>query len=168
MPAPLPADWTAIAALAASGVTLEDLSTRFRIKLSTVKARCRRGKWKSAGKTVEHERVDRAVQARQMAPHAGSGVAVVKGALADLGKETRLNLAKATAKAAKHAAGLPGVDALKQARNIKEVVGSGATLHGWAQNHEGGSMPIINIALIGRVLEELPDEGPVYDVPAQG
>jgi hypothetical protein len=160
MPSSIPADWPSIAALAASGVTLQELSDRFGIKLDTIKARSRRGGWKSVAREVKAGREAAAVTAGQMQPQASSGKDVVVATLADLGNKTKLNLAKATANAAEHAATLAGSEVLKDARNIKEVISGSATLHGWAQNGDGGLNQIININLLGT---ELPMK-PVVDV----
>lgn len=139
MPASLPADWSAIGTLAASGTTLQELSESFGIKLNTIKARSRRGRWKSAGEEVQLRRVERATEAKQMVPQAVDGVAVVRDTLAECSRDTRLNLAKATGKAAKHAATLEGEAALRVSRAVKETAGAAAIIHGW---HREGSQTV--------------------------
>lgn len=154
MPAPLPIDWNSIAALAASGHTLADLSIRFGVALPTLKARSRRGGWKTASRDVHAQRVEKAVAAGQMAPQAHSGLTVVKNTLSELSRETKLSLAKTVGKAAEHAATLKGADALAQARNIKETVGSAAAIHEW-RGGESNPHAIIDINLIGMILPDL-------------
>lgn len=121
MPSAIAADWPGIAALAASGVTLEDLSRRFGIKLSTLKARSTRGGWKTAKAVVQAERVERATVARQMVPAAADAVEVVRDTLAERQQKTKLGLSAWAVKASEHAATLQGVAALDAAPEVKQT-----------------------------------------------
>lgn len=118
MPAAIPADWSAIAALAASGHTLEDLSEQFGINFNTMKARCRRGGWKLAREVVQAERVERATDAK---PTARNGVDVVAQTLAQRHKHTKLGLSMFTARAARVASKLPKKELLENAPAVKAV-----------------------------------------------
>lgn len=139
MPVALPADWPTIAALAASGVTLEVLSARFGIKLPTLQARSARGGWKRKAKEVQMQRVEAATGAGKMKSGAEDGLAVVHDTLADYSKKTRLNLAKGIDSASRHAATLNGDSALKSSRSLKETASAAAVIHGW---HREGSQTI--------------------------
>ncbi|MEI9893779.1 MAG: hypothetical protein WDN28_07720 [Chthoniobacter sp.] len=128
MPAPLPCDWNSIATLAASGVTLEELSARFGISLSTLKSRSSRGNWKKAGKDVQQQRIATAVMAGQMSPIAAQGVHVIRDTLAEDSKATRISLA---ASARKMASKLEDTADPENAGDMLQVAKTAALVHHW-------------------------------------
>lgn len=134
MPAPLPVNWSAIAALAVAGATLEQLSKQTGIKLSTLKARSSRGGWKRAVKAQDAAKAEVATLKKQMKPVATDGLAIAKGTLADDDRETRISLSRSLRRGAKHAENMEGVDVLKNARNVHELIKGAGHVHGWTDS----------------------------------
>jgi hypothetical protein len=88
-----------------------------------------------------------------------NGHQVVSNVMETRRKKSQLALAKYVREAARTAAASKGD--LKIAQDVKHVAGIYATV--WPQESQAGPIAIINVALIGRSLEEMPACGTVVE-----
>jgi uncharacterized protein YcnI len=149
MPAPLPANWPSIAALAASGVTLQEIAQKTGIALSTIKARCRRGGWKVQGKAIQEEKVEAAVTAGQMSECATDGPMVAKRILEENSQETRLSFSRSMRKTAKHIETMAPGEVLNSAQNVKALIAGTAQVHAWDEEQKNAGMSLSFYSVAG-------------------
>lgn len=82
--------------------------------------------------------------------------------LADFSKKTRLNLAEGLCKASEVVRKMPGKQVLKQARQVKDIVGSSAQVGGWQDQTQTGPLTLnilTNQAALRFNAPPLPEKG---------
>lgn len=159
MPAALPVDYPGLRLLAAQGHTLDQLAAMAGVSVNTLKARSAREGWQQKGKALELK-IQRAVENKQMKPHATSAVAILASQMEEDNRETRLSLSKAARKMAKEAE----TAELSQAADVLQAAKTAALIHKW-EGSEGSTT--LNLAFFdsdsGRTAD-LPSGGPVIDI----
>lgn len=145
MPAALPADWSAIRALAVAGHTLEELSESTGIALGTLKARSAREGWKGAvaeALSIRDAQVQRAVASGQMKRNATDATMVAADTEAQRSLDAKSALGKAIVTGSEHLATQNGEFVLKSARALKELAGAGGIVFGWGSESGSGRISI--------------------------
>jgi len=155
MPAPLNVDWNAIAAQAAAGATLQELSDHWGIAIGTLKDRCAAGGWKRIAREVQaikagvpevYHGAQQAIQQRPTQP--------VVSLMQKLGERSKFRAAKVGDKTLKHMQKAEGQELTKQAPAFKCTVDALAKVHGWGDQASAVPSPLVAIQLNGYVPPE--------------
>lgn len=162
MPAPLDVDREAVKAHAITHGICE-AARAFGLSENTVKAWSARGQWLTPIRKEDGSIVipPRPVTVRPRATGATSASVAARNSLVRLGDKSRLNLARAVAKGAKHASTLTGENVLANAKDLKALADTGDRIHQWSANN---ATPTLRLELIAQSQSNDP---PVIDVESE-
>jgi hypothetical protein len=162
----LDVDWEAIKAHALiHGV--RQAARDFGLKEDAVKRKCTLQGWlkpvanEDGSTTVPHLPVT--VVPRHV-PGVPKASVAARTAMSRLSERSRLNLAKAVDRGAKHAAKLDGEAILERAPAIKSLADTGDKVHQWSASP---ATPVLRLELIAGARGELPQLPPELDVPME-
>lgn len=132
MPAALKVDRKAVEVLVAA-LGVREAARRMGINENTVLQWSKRGAWGVKDSVIKN--VIRENRKVEIVPKMDvSPARVLTDTLQQMGKETRIGLAKAAKKGADHAATLDGKGILASARSIKEIAGVASIVHSWGES----------------------------------
>jgi hypothetical protein len=120
----------------------------------TVKSWSSRGGWLKGCKAVQQ--LPSSMRPAIRAPNAPTPASAMANSLSELGKSTRLNLARALSKGAEHVSTLSGPEILDKAEPIGQLTRSGVPVFGWKDGDDKAAPVTISIHLRGMELDELP------------
>lgn len=148
MPAALDVEWSAIAAQAAAGATLEELSAHWGIPVGTLKSRCATEGWKRMAREIQAQRTGGEVVAPGHSTIQPRSTDKAVTLMATLGSRSRLRAARVGDKT------LRGLNRLTPERLIDKASAYKAAVDGLKVVHEWGAegkspQALVNINLLG-------------------
>lgn len=148
MPAPLNVDKEAVRVLVVA-VGVREAARQMQLNENTVLDWSRAGQWLADCRPTPAKMPPPASMVGAISPIKPADA--LANTLLERQKQTRLGFSKWVAKVATDAGENP---TLADAQNLKHAAGVAA--HVWPQEQQSGPLAIINVALIGRALEEMP------------
>jgi hypothetical protein len=151
MPAPREENWSAIAAQAAAGATLKDLSEHWNIPEGTLKARSAREGWKAMGREIQAQKtgVEVVPSHSRVQPRATDRAISL---FAKVGTKSKLVLAKTVSRTAS-ALYKQNPDELKRnTGSLRNTTAAWKDLHGAS---DAPASPLVNLNLVRVVLAVL-------------
>ena len=132
-------DWSAVHALASSGVPLRELARRLNIPASTVLQRAKRGGWNISALhgSSPAKRHQKTLEANELSRQT---VQVGRDFFQDAALLTRFNLARATANASTHLASMPAQELVDRHHALANLSKSAAATFGWNTDQNQNSI----------------------------
>jgi hypothetical protein len=141
--------WGEIQMAFAAGVPLREIARRMGVSEGTVLSRAKRKGWTRQMEDIKAEKQSLAI----------TPLRAVVETLADLGRDSRLKLARGLHKGASHVEQLTGPEVLESAQPILALTKASSAVHGWPNSGTGTA---IRLDLLAGTLDVTLD-GPVPD-----
>ncbi len=145
MPAPCTSDWPAVKATAIARNSIKEAAELHSVSYEAAKQRASREAWpvgRRPAKAAEQAKQVAHAQLVKVSPSAVASVTsasdAIATAIAQDGRNTKLDLAKAARKAAGTLRDLPGEAIVEKAQQMRHVASTAALLHGWEEKQAGG------------------------------
>jgi uncharacterized protein YjcR len=132
-------DWSAVQALATSGIPLRELARRLNIPASTVLQRAKRGGWNISALhgSSPAKRHQKALEANELSRQT---VQVGRDFFQDAALLTRFNLARATANVSTHLASMPAQELVDRHHAFSNFSKSASLVFGWDTDQNQNSI----------------------------
>lgn len=155
MPAARDEDWTAIAAQAAAGATLEELSAHWNIPVGTLKDRCAAGGWKRHAREIQAQKAGVDVVSPghgNVQPRPTQRAVSLMETLSDRNK---IRGAKVGGRILNAIGRRKDERLANSGPQYKATVEGLATVHDWGKGAQGNAA-LVNINLLGTIVPDAP------------